>query len=692
RVKTASGNIAIKNDGTGAILVGSGGVTAGTTTTANTVTITSQSTIDGYASPSVGAAGAFGAGSFSTTANAATSSTTPTSPTMTAGWERVAPLAGRPGTTSVVSWQGSSAAAYSDRWVVKAASPTVTAQSLTAGFRSRTATSTWTASSLGEGYYSVVAPKATQASVLAWAKATPGLAFAQPDFVITTAAVPNDPSYSQLWGLNNTTNPAADIDAPAVWDITTGSRSTVVAVIDSGVDYTHPDLAANMWRNPGETPGDGIDNDGNGFVDDVYGWDFANNDSNPMDDNSHGTHCAGTIGAVGNNSVGVVGVNWQVSIMALKFLGASGSGSLSAAISSINYVTMMRRDHGVNVVATNNSWGGGGFDQTLKDAIKAGGDAGILFIAAAGNASNNNDTNPSYPASYDEPSIIAVAATDSSNNLASFSNYGVTSVDVGAPGVGILSTVPGGGYGLKSGTSMATPHVTGLAAILSSAYPNATASQIKSAILSSTVAIPSLAGKVATGGLVNAPAALAALGTVAGGGPISAGGLVTLNAVGDITASTSAGQLAATSGGVIEIAQTGDVKIAGITAATSATLNVAGSVLAGTGALTAPLATVKATGGINLKTDVTTLSAVASGGNATILEANGLEVGADGIKASGSAAITLTAGNLDSSGGVISGSAVGIKLLSAGDLDVDTSASSLTASTADGNITIRNDK
>ncbi|MEI6240654.1 MAG: S8 family peptidase, partial [Planctomycetia bacterium] len=622
KVTTANGNIAITNAGAGAILVGSGGITAGTTTTNNSVTISSQSDIAGYAAPAATGAGAFGAFSMAAQAPTAMAPAAPAA-TMTSGWERVAPL-GRLGTsTSIVSWQGTAAAAFTDRWVVKASDPAVTSQSLLAGFKSRSATSTWSATSLGEGYFSVVAPKATQTSVLSWASATQGISFAQPDFVITTAAVPNDPSYGQLWGLNNTTTPAADIDAPAAWDITTGSRSTVVAVIDSGVDYNHPDLAANMWKNPGEIPGDKIDNDGNGFVDDVYGWDFVNNDADPMDDNDHGTHCSGTIGAVGNNTVGVVGVNWQVSIMALKAFSASGTGSTSAEISCVNYATMMRRDHGVNIVATNNSWGGGGYDQTLKDAIDAGGQAGILFIAAAGNSSTDNDTTPHYPSSYTSDAIIAVAATDSSNKLASFSCYGATSVDIGAPGAGILSTTPNNTYSTFSGTSMATPHVTGIVALLASAYPNATASQIKAAILSSAVPIPALAGKVATGGLANAPAALAALGAIAGSGTIKAGGLVTLTAVGDITANTSAGQLAATSGGALDVTQSGDVKIAGITAATSATLDVAGSVVTASGKfLTSPLATVTATGSISLATDVTTLSAVSSGGNVTVVEAN----------------------------------------------------------------------
>ena len=403
-------------------------------------------------------------------------------------------------------WGGRLVQAVPDAWIVRAADPTASALAVAAD---------WRATSLGEGFFSLATPGASAADISAWAAATAGVAYVEPDYVVTGAAVPNDPSFSQLWGLSNTGQSGglrdADIDAPEAWDVTTGSRNVVVAVIDTGVDYGHSDLAANAWRNPGEVAGDRLDNDGNGFVDDVYGWDFANNDADPMDDQGHGTHVAGTIGAVGNNGTGVAGVSWQVSIMGLKFLGADGSGSTSGAVAAINYATRMRRDFGINVVATNNSWGGGGFSSSLRDAIAAGGQAGILFVAAAGNESQNIDSTPSYPASYTSDAVISVAATDRSNNLASFSNYGVTGVDVAAPGVSIYSTVPGNSYATYSGTSMATPHVTGTVALMAAANPQATAAQIRTAILSTAVPVASLAGKVATGGLLNAAAAVRAI-------------------------------------------------------------------------------------------------------------------------------------------------------------------------------------
>ena len=401
------------------------------------------------------------------------------------------------------------AAARPDAWIVRADAPVTVRQG-------------WTAASLGQGFLALQTPAATEADVRAWAASTAGVRYIEPDFVITASATPNDPSYSRLWGLHNTGQTGglsdADMDVAEAWDVSTGARSVVVGVIDTGIDYRHPDLAANMWRNPGETPGDGVDNDRNGYVDDVYGWDFANNDADPFDDEGHGTHVSGTIGAVGNNGVGVVGVSWNVSLMALKFLGADGSGSTSGAIAAINYATRMRQSFGVNVVATNNSWGGGGASTALRDAIAAGGAAGILCVAAAGNDATNNDSTPSYPANYASDAIIAVAAIDSSNRLASFSNYGATTVDVAAPGVGIYSTVPNSGYASYSGTSMATPHVTGTVALLAAANPGATASQIRSAILGTAVPVAGLAGKVATGGVVNASAALAAFGGNAGGG------------------------------------------------------------------------------------------------------------------------------------------------------------------------------
>ncbi len=421
------------------------------------------------------------------------------------------PLSANTGDAAVrqLEWNGQTIAARADAWIMRASStPPVAGWDLAPQ---------WQASPMGEGFYSISAPGASAQDVLGWAARTAGVRYIEPDFVITPTLSSNDPSLGQLWGLHNIGQSGgvvdADIDALEAWNTTTGSRNVVVAVIDTGMDYKHPDLALNTWRNPGEVAGDGIDNDGNGFIDDIHGWDFANNDSSPMDDNGHGTHVSGTIGAVGNNGSGVVGVNWQVSIMPLKFLTGSGSGSTSAAVAAINYATRMRRDFGINVVATNNSWGGGGLSTALRDAIDAGAGAGILFVAAAGNEANNNDTAPSYPGSYSSTAVISVAATDRSNRLAGFSNYGATSVDVGAPGAGILSTTPNGSYSTYSGTSMAAPHVTGVVALLAAANPQASATQIRTAILSSTTPVVALTGKVATGGLLNAAAALQALGT-----------------------------------------------------------------------------------------------------------------------------------------------------------------------------------
>lgn len=286
----------------------------------------------------------------------------------------------------------------------------------------------------------------TTAQLIARLKQDPAVDVAEPDyFVYANSTTPNDTRFGELWGMNNTGQtggtPDADIDAPEAWDRLTGNGSVIVGDIDTGVDYLHPDLAANMWRNLKEANGvGGVDDDGNGYIDDVYGIDAVNNDSDPMDDHAHGTHTSGTLGGVGNNSEGVAGVAWNVKIAACKFLNASGSGSTSDAIECVNYFTWLRQ-HGENIVATNNSWGGGDFSQTLKDAIDAAGAAGTLFVAAAGNNASNNDATPYYPASYDSASIIVVAATDHTDALASFSNYGATSVDLAAPGQGILSTV-----------------------------------------------------------------------------------------------------------------------------------------------------------------------------------------------------------------------------------------------------------
>ena len=317
----------------------------------------------------------------------------------------------------------------------------------------------------------------------------------QPDSKITAKIIPNDPSFSQLYGMNNTGqtggNNDADIDAPEAWDKTTGTGQTIVAVIDTGVDYNHPELRDNIWTNPGEIAGNGRDDDNNGYIDDIHGYDFANNDANPMDDNGHGTHVSGTIGAVGNNSTGVAGVNWHTSIMALKFLDASGSGFLSTAISALDYAVA----NGARL--SNNSWGGGGFDATLGLAIANAGAKGHIFVAAAGNSFANNDLFPNYPSNYNYDNIVAVAATDNRDNLAGFSNFGVTTVDIAAPGVNILSTVLNGGYATYSGTSMATPHVTGALSLYWDANPGATYTQVINALYQGADVVPSLQGLVA---------------------------------------------------------------------------------------------------------------------------------------------------------------------------------------------------
>lgn len=259
------------------------------------------------------------------------------------------------------------------------------------------------------------------------------------------AVTPNDTSYTSLWGMNNTGQtggtPGIDIDAPDAWQAHTGSSGVIVAVIDSGIDYNHPDLTANMWVNPGEIAGNSIDDDSNGYVDDVYGINVITGSGDPMDDNDHGTHCAGTIGAVGNNSLGVVGVNWSVGLMAVKYLDATGGGWTSDAITAINYVTLMKSTYGQNIVAVNASWGGGFYDATLESAINAAGLAGIVFCAASGNSGTDNDASPHYPSSYSCKNIIAVMGVDHDGNP--YGNYGATSVDIAAPAVGILSTVAG---------------------------------------------------------------------------------------------------------------------------------------------------------------------------------------------------------------------------------------------------------
>ena len=325
--------------------------------------------------------------------------------------------------------------------------------------------------------------------------------FAEPNYILTAYAVPNDPQFSSLWGLNNTGQTGgvadADIDAPEAWNLQVGGN-VVIAVVDSGVDYTHPDLAGNIWSNTAEIPGNGRDDDGNGYVDDVRGWDFANNDNNPMDDNNHGTHVAGTIAASGNNGQGVVGVNWSAQIMPLKFLTSTGSGTTADAIAAVDYAVA----NGARII--NASWGGGPYSAAMFNALSAANNAGVLFVAAAGNDGRNNDTTPSYPADYDLPNVISVAATDDADTLAGFSNFGVASVDLGAPGVSILSTIPGNGYATYSGTSMAAPHVAGVAGLVVASNPGIGIAALRAALLGSTDVVADLSGRTVTGGRVNA--------------------------------------------------------------------------------------------------------------------------------------------------------------------------------------------
>jgi subtilisin family serine protease len=329
----------------------------------------------------------------------------------------------------------------------------------------------------------------------------PKIQYIEPNYIFEAEEVPNDPMFPQLYGMQNTGQTGgtagADIHATQAWDVFTGSSGALVGVIDTGVDYNHPDLSANIWTNPGEIAGNGIDDDLNGYIDDIHGYDFINNDGDPMDDHGHGSHVSGTIGAVGNNGIGVAGVSWTIRIMGLKFLSASGSGSSADAVEAINYATMM------GVRLTSNSWGGGGFSQALLDAINAADAAGILFIAASGNSGVNTDTSPHYPSSYASPNIIAVAATDHNDNLASFSNYGAITVDIAAPGVNILSTFPGNQYGSISGTSMATPHVSGALGLVFGRFPAIGHLNARSLILNFADPKPQLAGKCVTGGRLN---------------------------------------------------------------------------------------------------------------------------------------------------------------------------------------------
>lgn len=331
--------------------------------------------------------------------------------------------------------------------------------------------------------------------------------FAEPNWIYTHQAVSNDPyvTSGQLWGMTGTYGSQA-VNAWA--EDKTDCGGVYVGIIDEGFMYAHEDLAANSWTNPFDAA-DGVDNDGNGYVDDVHGWDFDKDDNSTFDGTTddHGTHVSGTIAGHGGNGKGVAGVCWSgIQLISAKFLGRAG-GTTANAILAVDYITDLKLDHGLNIVASNNSWGGGGYSDGLLQAIQRANSANILFIAAAGNSGADNDTTASYPSNYEVDNVIAVAALTSSGALAGYSQYGLSTVDLGAPGSGIISSVPvrskgvlGSGYASYSGTSMATPHVTGAAALYKKRNPSASAAAIKAAILNSSTPTASLSGKTVTGG------------------------------------------------------------------------------------------------------------------------------------------------------------------------------------------------
>ena len=328
-----------------------------------------------------------------------------------------------------------------------------------------------------------------------------------------SAMAPRDPLYGKLWGMSNTgsnepdrnggSSPTpgvrgADIEAEKAWSLNKGSKKVVIAIIDTGIDYNHPDLKNNIWTNDKEIPGNNIDDDNNGYIDDVHGWNAYKDHGDPMDGNAHGTHCAGTIGAEHDNGLGVAGVMSEVQMMAVKFLSDEGSGSLADAVEAIDYATKM------NVDIMSNSWGGGGFSQALETAIKAAKDKGIVFVAAAGNDSSNNDSRPSYPATYQVENVISVASHTAQDNLSSFSNFGKRTVHVAAPGSNIYSSVPGEQYKVFSGTSMATPHVSGVVGLLLSQEGRMPVKEVRERLMATTVPGSAYRRSTISGGRVSA--------------------------------------------------------------------------------------------------------------------------------------------------------------------------------------------
>lgn len=338
-------------------------------------------------------------------------------------------------------------------------------------------------------------------------KHNPHIEYAELNHRFYPSVIPNDPSYGQLWGMPK-------INAEQAWEMEMGSREVVVGVIDTGFDYTHPDLRDNIWVNPNEVPNNGIDDDGNGYIDDIHGISAINDNGNPQDTHYHGTHVAGTIGATGNNGSGVVGVNWNTAMVGCSFLGSQG-GTTADGIQCIDYMVDLK-NRGVNIRVLNNSWGGGSFSQALEDAITAANNADILFVAAAGNDAIDNDVNDSWPANHDVANVMAIASTTRDDEMSYFSQWGLNTVDMGAPGSDVYSTVPGSDYNTLSGTSMATPHVAGAAALILAADPTLTTADVKNILMSSGDPIAALEGKTVTGKRLNLESALNMAGA---GGP-----------------------------------------------------------------------------------------------------------------------------------------------------------------------------
>jgi serine protease len=355
------------------------------------------------------------------------------------------------------------------------------------------------------------------ATLVSYFQGAPGVEYAEPNYIVYAIATPNDVSFPSLWGLlnNGQATPSAgtagaDIDVTRAWNITTGSASNVVGVVDTGVDYNHPDLAGNIWSAPASFT---VNIGGLNITCPAgsHGFNALTNSCDPKDDNNHGTHVSGTIGARGNNGTGVTGINWTASIMGLKFLSASGSGSTTGAINAIDFAIQAKQRFGAaaDVRVLSNSWGGGGFSQSLLNKINQANGNRMLFVAAAGNANSNNDSVAFYPANYNAPNVVSVAATDNKDLRASFSNFGANTVHLGAPGVSILSTTMNNGFAFFNGTSMATPHVSGVAALVLSACWMETAT-LKSLLLGTVDAVASMSGITVTGGRLNASKALVA--------------------------------------------------------------------------------------------------------------------------------------------------------------------------------------